>query len=130
MDTSADAPAAPAAAAAAPVAAAVQEASESVSQAEAMDTNPDQRGTTDGKEHPAGPGPSGAEGGARGGGAAVLGSFSVAATARRCVGLISGTPHLRRGREKEPTSRRGRGRLANRGGLRGGASRQLAVVRH
>ena len=54
---------APAAAAAAPVAAAVQEASESVSQAEAMDTNPDQRGTTDGKEHPAEFFPSGAEGG-------------------------------------------------------------------
>jgi hypothetical protein len=64
MDTSADnAAAAPAAAAAAPVAAAVQEASESVSQAEAMDTNPDQRGTTDGKEHPAEFFPSGAEGG-------------------------------------------------------------------
>jgi histone deacetylase 1/2 len=63
MDTSADAPASAPAAAAAPVAAAVQEASESVSQAEAMDTNPDQRGTTDGKEHPAEFFPSGAEGG-------------------------------------------------------------------
>ena len=61
--TSADAPASAPAAAAAPVAAAVQEASESVSQAEAMDTNPDQRGTTDGKEHPAEFFPSGAEGG-------------------------------------------------------------------
>ena len=63
MDTSADAPASAPAAAAAPVAAAVQEASESVSQAEAMDTNPDQRGTTDNKAHPAEFFPSGAEGG-------------------------------------------------------------------
>ena len=54
MDTSADALHPAPAAAAAPVAAAVQEASESVSRRpSAMDTNPDQRGTTDGKEHPA-----------------------------------------------------------------------------
>ena len=63
MDTSADNAVAAPAAAAAPVAAAVQQASEEVSQAEAMDTNPDQRGTTDGKEHPAEFFPSGAEGG-------------------------------------------------------------------
>ena len=75
MDTSADAPAGGRRRRRRPSPRRSRRRRESVSQAEAMDTNPDQRGTTDGKEHPAAL-PFGRGRRGRAGGAAVLGSCS------------------------------------------------------